>query len=231
MWSTGSSTLTVLSEDSLVQHDRTTYRPGTTLQPAGPTIMNVSYQPGVSSPWSVAYSEEWAYQGTHKTAAFSPSGQPVFALDFTGIGTGTGTITSTAVLYNSQTWWQVTLQQPVPPANGPGVRCGPAIQVRVGTPDPWQTFIHEQLSCGSFTVTGHQEVDGVDALVLTSTQGGETFWVDPQTYLPVRLVLEGGGPGYMQTDFQWLPPTAANLAQLKLTVPAGFSQVSPPSGQ
>jgi hypothetical protein len=38
--------------------------------------------------------------------------------------------------------------------------------------------------------------------------------------------LEDGG---LQTDFQWLPATPANLATLNMPIPAGFHQVPPPS--
>ena len=34
-----------------------------------------------------------------------------------------------------------------------------------------------------------------------------------------------------RTEFQWLSPTQANLAQLKVTVPAGLKQVPPPPAQ
>jgi hypothetical protein len=33
-----------------------------------------------------------------------------------------------------------------------------------------------------------------------------------------------------QTDFRWLKPSAATLARLKLTIPAGFRHVTPPGG-
>ena len=36
----------------------------------------------------------------------------------------------------------------------------------------------------------------------------------------------GGQPA--QTDFRWFPVTAAGLAHLKVSVPAGFRQVQPP---
>ena len=41
----------------------------------------------------------------------------------------------------------------------------------------------------------------------------------------MRLDLGGG----LQTDFQWLPPTPANLAMLNMPVPASLHQVTPPS--
>ena len=50
------------------------------------------------------------------------------------------------------------------------------------------------------------------------------------TYLPVRLELvvklqQSPAPGTMRTDFQWLSPTAANVARTRVTVPAGFKRV------
>lgn len=35
--------------------------------------------------------------------------------------------------------------------------------------------------------------------------------------------------GPLTTSFQWLLPTPAHLAQLKVSVPAGFHQVTPPA--
>ena len=63
--------------------------------------------------------------------------------------------------------------------------------------------------------------------------------MDPKTYLPVRLSSSGstyGGPAPSTystgvTDMQWLPPTAANIAQSVVTIPAGFQQVSSPADQ
>ena len=66
-------------------------------------------------------------------------------------------------------------------------------------------------------------VDGIDTIKITGTSSPFTFWVNPANYLPVRAVL-----GQRQTDFHWLAPTPANLARLKVTVPAGFEQVPAP---
>ncbi len=57
----------------------------------------------------------------------------------------------------------------------------------------------------------------------------ETLWVSPATYLPMRLTWHwldrrGAGPGTLTGDFRWLRPTAANLANLRVTVPHGFRQ-------
>jgi len=50
--------------------------------------------------------------------------------------------------------------------------------------------------------------------------------VDARTYLPVRLVLSPKE----RADFGWLKPTAANLATLRVTVPAGLREVRLPAG-
>jgi hypothetical protein len=55
---------------------------------------------------------------------------------------------------------------------------------------------------------------------------GFTLWVNPATYLPVRMTI-----GPVNASFEWLAPTPANLAPLHLTVPAGFRQVPPPAPQ
>ncbi|MGE5290547.1 MAG: hypothetical protein ACM3ML_25820 [Micromonosporaceae bacterium] len=38
------------------------------------------------------------------------------------------------------------------------------------------------------------------------------------------------GVGVYQTDFEWLPPTRANLAKLNAVIPPGFREVAPPAG-
>jgi len=66
-----------------------------------------------------------------------------------------------------------------------------------------------------------------------------TLYVDPRTYLPVRVSGSSrtfGGPAPSTystslTDMQWLPPTAANIAHTLVTIPTGFQQVSSPADQ
>jgi hypothetical protein len=88
-----------------------------------------------------------------------------------------------------------------------------------------------------FTVAGRQWVDGVDAIKLTGHQrsAAATIWVDPDSYLPVRLTnpvhLMAGetdqqDAGTLTIDFRWLPPTRANLAELTAPIPKGFREVS-----
>jgi hypothetical protein len=66
-----------------------------------------------------------------------------------------------------------------------------------------------------------------------------TLYVNPQTYLPVRMVGSTqtfGGPGggtlfQSVTDVRWLPPTKANIRKALVMIPPGFHQVSSPASQ
>jgi hypothetical protein len=130
-----------------------------------------------------------------------------------------------------------------------------------GPPVPtsdWPGFIHATLACGAATVTGRARIDGVETLKITGSPVTERLkanyarvvrekwlraqwilYVNPRTYLPVRLSgsahsYGGPAPGTLftsVTDMQWLPPSAANIARTLVTIPAGFHQVSSPADQ
>jgi hypothetical protein len=88
------------------------------------------------------------------------------------------------------------------------------------------------ISCGIFAVAGRDRVDGIDAIELKSRPGSlvtETIWVRPGTDLPVRLVARSapGQPAFRMTaNITWLQPTAQNLAELTVPIPAGFRRVT-----
>lgn len=110
------------------------------------------------------------------------------------------------------------------------------------------TCMRELLASGTATIAGHQRIRGVDTIkiVLTSRfplrapqpEWRQTVWVNPSTYLPVQMTTlpySSSGSPYMHfpplavgsftesvTEFQWLPPTQANLAQLNAPIPPGF---------
>jgi hypothetical protein len=117
----------------------------------------------------------------------------------------------------------------------------------------WPSFIRAALDCGAATVTGHARIDGVETTVITGlpttarlpaayakTIGATrvrvpwTLYVNPTTYLPVRLTGStetSGGPAGRSvntevTDIQWLPATTANIAQTLVAIPAGFPRVN-----
>jgi len=206
--------------DNLVGSVRETYPPGTTLElvPGG---MNA--QVGGSSTvsgWSVAYTVVWAHQSTTRISAYTKSGQPVFSAELTHRKSGA---TETAVMYGNSTWWTAPVQTHKP-AGPVGCVQGGAVYLRPGPGGGWPGFIRSQLACGAYTVVGHPVIGGINAIKLTgSTAGSITLWVDPTTYRPIQMTA-----GWVHSAFQWLPATPANLAQLQVSVPAGFQQVQPP---
>ena len=76
---------------------------------------------------------------------------------------------------------------------------------------------------------GTTVIDGqtVDELTTSSkdsgTGGGETWWVSPATWLPVRSLTVNSAVS-IQTDYGFLPPTPANIAKLTVTIPPGFTR-------
>jgi hypothetical protein len=203
---------------SLVGYARTVLPPGTAMELGNG---NTSIGPGASSPFGVGVTVTWSYQGTTKTSAFAPSGQPVVVTENTTVAGGKES-EEVAVIYSDSTWWRATNpapsgQRPTPAICGPGVRIGPG---------GWPAFIRYELGCGEFRTAGRQRVDGVEAAKLTGSNG-TVLWVNAATYLPVRVIVGGRHP--TRIDFRWLSPTRANLARLSVPIPAGFRQVRPPS--
>ena len=127
----------------------------------------------------------------------------------------------------------------------------------VSTTD-WPAFIDGTLACGAASVTGHVLVDGMAATQITGKPitvrlpaglaravGAKwatarwTLYVNPATYLPVRMSGStetfGGRAGRYTsssvTDVRWLPPTSANIAQTLVTIPPGSHEVGSPADQ
>lgn len=78
-------------------------------------------------------------------------------------------------------------------------------------------------------------LNGRAALELYSTAGDNStyrLWADASTYLPLRETDTVPGPSgkidTLTTDYEYLPATSANLAQLTPPIPAGFTKVAPP---
>jgi hypothetical protein len=122
----------------------------------------------------------------------------------------------------------------------------------------WSAFISASLACGAASVTGHVRIDGVQTTRITGTpvtvrlSAGYarvvhekqarvqwTLYVNPTTYLPVRMsgsTATFGGPARSTrfasvTDASWLRPTRANIARTLVIIPAGFRQVSSAASQ
>ncbi|MBO0867382.1 MAG: hypothetical protein J2P15_02355 [Micromonosporaceae bacterium] len=88
------------------------------------------------------------------------------------------------------------------------------------------TEIRAAMASGSLALIGEEPVRGHETLHLRVTGLPKVIamdlFVDPHTYLPVRLIA--GGPTTTISDYTWLPRTPRNLAVLDLRPPPGFTR-------
>ena len=207
---------------------------------------------------SATTAEEWSYGDQWRSVTYSPGGHPVYDEGFSASASSS---VYTLVNYSTRTWARVpglgrpapAVAMPVasqPAASQPAAHgCGPGIVtfpllLRFGLPGiglPASSLpstvarsLRTAVSCGTLTEDGRQQVDGIEAIKLVSKPSSpisETIWVDPSSYLPVRVVAGSAlSPALKQTaDITWLPPTAQNLAKLTVPIPAGFRHVSFPA--
>lgn len=169
--------------------------------------------------------------GPLREQGFTAAGQPVY--DWVVVQAPT-LYTSTLIDYQARIWWRTAQHVTpwTPPASA--LTCGDVASFAINMdPTYWAAGIRKALSCGQYTTSGTERVDGVKAIKLTPVRPGDiaaVLWVDPRTYLPLRVTLEfQGRPGGESKDVQWLPPTAANLADLTAPVPPGFVKVPAPA--
>jgi hypothetical protein len=199
-------------------------------------------------------SVSWAYGPRHRFEELTGGSRsgPYLAQGTALIG---GKLTGVYVTYYNHKW--SLLPESVPPSacsrTGTLEMAGPPVPT-----SDWPAFIRATLACGAATVTGHVRIGGVETLKLTGSPVTERLkadyarvihekwlhsqwilYVNPKTYLPVRLSGSAhtyGGPAPSAlvtsvTDMKWLQPTAANIAKSLVTIPAGFHQVSSPADQ
>ena len=175
--------------------------------------------------------DAWATRGRFRFETFTQAGQLI--QDYGSSKTPTAA-KSVVVDYQNKTWWRTVganpvvahLVGPVPPVKWTCSFAQPGIII--GTPTDMADQVRTAVSCGELKADGTGTVNGVTAVKLAGNwgSGAVTYWVNATTYLPVRMAMTVGSGVVMQDDFQWLPPTAANLAELNLPVPpAGFTQV------
>jgi hypothetical protein len=84
---------------------------------------------------------------------------------------------------------------------------------------------------GLWVVTGRTRLNGRPAIELTETPAGvyqplpTVLWVDARTHLPLRMI-SGPAKSSTQVDWSYLKPTAANMTQLQVPIPAGYPRVN-----
>jgi hypothetical protein len=200
-------------QDNLMTYARTSYPDGVTLRP-----LPGSEEAGATTGMNADATVRWSYQGTLELSAYA-AGRPVLTQQ---VRAASGQLVTTVVTYSQRTWWRSSQRLSTPDGT---VTCGgPGVQFGQGG---WPSYIRAELRCGGFAQDGRHRVDGIDAIKLTSRHAGLTLWVNPSTYLPVRLTRPGQAASV--TDFRWLAPTGARLAQLNIAIPAHFRQVAAPS--
>ena len=168
----------------------------------------------------------WVYDGPQGQASraeyFDPRSGQLFQ-EFGMTATPTNYETYINVYFFAKTWSKQSYQGPKPSETG----CGFSLSMGWVTFPDMAAGLRKDLACGALSSEGMQQVDGVYVFKLVSVQrsrlGPKTLgtittiiWVDPATYLPVRLTTQWTRPIVsvpMRYDFRWLPPTSANLAR------------------
>lgn len=180
----------------------------------------------------------WAYRGQLREQGLDAAGKPLFDASSTTTQAPAGprtvmNVSGTGVDYTSRTWWHSALQLSLPAAAGQDACQDAFLPAPVGTTMDWAAQIRTALSCGHFQMAGHQQIGATDAIKLVSAKVNgpytETLWVNPSTYLPVRVLWNwldprAQGPGTLTGDFRWVKPTRDNLDLLRVPVPGGFTQ-------
>jgi len=182
---------------------------------------------------------EWEFGKLSRSLIETATGRPLVDRATRPVRDGWHIIT---VGYASRDWTATTIprDQLYQPALGDDDLCRGSVlglfNSRVTSAADWKKIIANGLSCGAFTDAGRQWVDGVDAIKLVGHKAAHTtIWVDPGSYLPVRLtdqvqVIFGSTknqhPATLTIDFRWLPPTKANLRELTAPIPPSFREVT-----
>jgi hypothetical protein len=176
----------------------------------------------------------WWYGQQERLASYAPGGRPT-------LDSGNQVVRNqeifTDVRYDQRTWdrWTITIPRVAPPSSAPAPCAEAGLIQGMGLPGPddWAAEFRTALSCGVYQVAGTEQVDGMHLIKLTPVHPAPAttvFWIDAVTYLPVRAeIVYGQGDTDKDVEvFQWLPPTAANLKNLDVPIPAGFTRVPPP---
>lgn len=205
--------------------------------------------------------ETWAYGDQLRWRDFAAiTGKPLMDSSSTVTGSRQTVLT---IDYPDRTWNTFTSSLIMHSVNGTVIHlpsglpeCGSFefAESLADTANPnWRTVILAALKCGTVTVIGHQQIDGIPAIELqTHSEVGSlppkptaysisveiTVWIDPTTYLPIRSVnretdksvsrtthkvITAHSPA-ITTTYHWLPATKSNLADLSVSIPPGFKE-------
>jgi hypothetical protein len=186
----------------------------------------------------------YAYGSDEREVAYDSAGHPFWAQ---GTALVSGKLMSTYVTYVNKKYSLYHLG-PLPTS-----ACSTGDELALGGPPypnaGWSEFIDATLRCGAASVTGNVRINGTETTQITGkpvtvrlSSGYSkavkedyatvrwTLYVNPLTYLPVRMYgstqTYGGSAGNQissaVTNVHWLSATAANVAQAMVTIPPGF---------
>jgi hypothetical protein len=214
---------------------------GFTVLNQSPSVQNSggsAVVPGVLAGVAAQRMVTWIYRERLLYEGLSAAGTMVFNSTFNVATTRSGHQVTRlyGTAYQARTRWQTILHG----KNGPLPRltCQTAVGIApLGS--SWRAALSKGVSCGLFRLDGRQQVNGVDALKIVSKPhdglgAQETIWVDPATYLPVRVDVAfpatHGSQSLLEYDYRWLQPTKAGLAALHAavrgaTIPPGFKKL------
>ena len=88
---------------------------------------------------------------------------------------------------------------------------------------------------GYWQVVGRTRLEGQPAIELSETGRGPDLWaplptllwVNARTHLPIRMMNGVGHAQWDVNEWAFLPPTAANLARLRVPIPPGYPRSVP----
>jgi hypothetical protein len=161
--------------------------------------------------------------------------------------------TSVSLDYRSRVATKATAFSPGPvttimscSGHGQSYRAGAPAPGAFGSAAAVAASMRALMSCGGLSVSWHQHYHGTEAIKIVShgslgilTPKTDTLtqvlWVNEATYLPIAVTTRGtASQGTATIQYAWLPPTKANLANLTVAIPPGFTVVTaksaPPTG-
>ncbi|MCW2936655.1 MAG: hypothetical protein JWM19_7617 [Actinomycetia bacterium] len=175
----------------------------------------------------VPVEDTWTNGSQVRIKVFTRAGQLAYDAEEVDSRTAS-TLTRITVNYLDKTWSRYVGPGPTQ-APTPSFTCASVIlsdTALFNDPSQMAAWLRAGLSCGTLKADGTATVDGVTAIKL-KVNAKVAYFVNPTTYLPVRLTATSGSQAW-EDDLEWLPPTTANLAKLNLAVPPrGFTRVSP----
>jgi hypothetical protein len=226
------------SQGRAIEYDTRTITNGS----FGVTVVNLAFngttgstaqEPTVLSDLHASRLAAWTYRDQQLQQGYSANGKLVFTATIGPVTNRQGKQVYEAygAAYPDRIQWHSPL------AGGPDIS-DPFTCANSGFDYPsWQQGITKALSCHLFSLAGNQKINGIDTIKLVRKFQygiGEILWVDPTSYLPVRITTtfqQGHKHPAVQTDtFHWLSPTTGNLAALHAAeqrgaIPNGFKSL------